>query len=320
MDYHLDKKIRLNNQTKHESLYSWCLQEIGDNGEQIGRDLIPWEWSFHFTASELLLNQSFKFGELSIFEDEEEKEEDTTFKDSEVITANLHPGVCDDGKRLESDPRFSMFGTDRGITDFSLRVNAVYDGKKEYCKVWGCVSFTSEIDFRYETTPDTVQIYLGLTKDKFDKLATLISNKTIDVVRVGVSKVSGFYSDWSPSISTDNVKVLVRGSEQKIDIPEGCEIEPPKLGDVGEFELTIITRSKLNPKQCFKALNITKLFEEDFEAYEEDEEEVEVEEPEDVKKLLLAQIARNQLELLKLKTPVWLITLFLGLLLLSLWL
>jgi len=117
---------------------------------------------------------------------------------------------------------------------------------------------------------------------------------------------------------TGSISVLTRGSEQHIEIPEGCEIDPPRLGDVGEFELILLTRCELNPKQSFKALNISKLFEEDFEAYEDDEGEVEA--PEDVNKLLLAQIARSQLELLKLKTPVWLITLFLGLMLLSLWL
>lgn len=318
MDCHLDNKIRLNNKTEHESLYSWCLQEINGEGEQVGRDLIPWKWSFHFTASELRLSQGFEFGELSIFEDDEaEKEEEPKFQDSKMITATLHPGICTDGKWLEDDSRFSMLGTDRAITDFSLRINAVDEGEKEYCSVWGCVSYTSEIDFRDETTPDTIEIYLGLSKERFDRLAGLISNKTVDVMRIGVSRVSGFYSDWSPSISTNSVKVLAHGSDQEIDIPEGCEIKPPNLGNVGKFDLTLITRSKLNPKQNLKALNISKLFEDDHEIYEEENE---IEEPEDVNQLLLAQIARNQAELIKLKTPVWIVAILLGMLVLTIWL
>lgn len=315
MDYHLDNKIRLNDKTEHESLYSWCLQEINSEGEQIGSDLIPWEWSFHFTASELRLSQGFEFGELSFFDDEEkEQEEEPKFQDAEVITAIIHPGICTDGKWLDDDPRFSMLGTNRAITDFSIRISPVDEGEKEYCKVWGCVSYTSEIDFRDETTPDTVEIYLGLTKERFYKLAELISNKSIDVARIGISRVSGFYSDWSPSISTNSVKVLARGSEQEIDIPEGCKIDPPKLGSVGKFDLTLITRSKLDPKQNFNTLNISKLFEDDYEMYEEEEE---IEQPEDIKKLLLAQIANNQAELLKLKTPIWFIAILLGIFLLT---
>jgi len=309
MDFHLDNEIRLNNKTENESLYSWCLQEINSEGTQAGRDLIPWNWSFHFTASELRLIQGFEFGEESFLDDDE--------KVSEVITATLHPGICTDGKWLEDDPRFSMLGTDRTITEFSLRISAVDEGEKEYCNVWGCVSYTSEIDFRDETTPDTVQIYLGLSKERFDRLADLISSKTIDVVRIGVSRVAGFYCDWSPSITTNSVKVLARGSEQEIDVPEGCEIEPPRLGDVEKFDLTLITRGKFNLKQNFNTLNISKIFEDECEVYEEEEEIVE---PEDVNKLLLTQIARNQAELLKLKKPVWFAAIFLGLLLLTMWL
>lgn len=312
----LDKKIRLNNITKHKSLYTWCLQETDESGEQVGRDLIPWAWSFNFTASELRLVQEFNFGERSSFDtDDSGGEEQPRFQDSETITGNLHPGLCTDGINLEDEPSFSMFGTDRRIAEFRLRITAVGVGvgEKEYCHVNGFVSFTFEIDFQDITHPDTVEIALGLSQERFDKLAGEISRKSVDVVRVRVSKVSGFYSEWSPSISTRNVKVLTRDDDQKVDIPEDCEIKLPKLGEVGEFGLTLVTRSMLNPKQSFATLNISKLFEDDYENYEEEREE-----PEDVKELLLAQIARNQVELLKLKTPVWLVTLFLGLLALSL--
>ena len=86
---------------------------------------------------------------------------------------------------------------------------------------------------------------------------------------------------------------------------------------MGKFDLTIITRSKLDPTQNLKALNISKLFEDDYEMYEDEEEIVE---PEDVNKILLAQIARNQAELIKLKTPVRFVAILLGVLLLTIWL
>jgi hypothetical protein len=316
MDYHLEKEIRLNDKTEHESLYSWCLQEIGSKGEQVGRDLIPWEWSFHFTASELRLNQGVEFGELSLFDDEE-PEQEKKFKDTEIITATLHPGICTDGKYLEDDPRFSMFGTDRAITEFTLRIYKIDDKDKESCSMWGGVSYTSEIDFRDETEPDSIEIHLGLSKERFNNVAHLISNKSVDVVRVGLSRVSGFYSDWSPSISTNSVKVLTRGSDHEIKKPDGCDIDPPRLGEVGKFDLTLITRCKLNPKQNLKTLKLSKLFEDDLETYEE---EVAIEEQEDVTKLLMAQIANNQVEIIKIRKPLWLVVILLAILLLIIWL
>lgn len=314
MDYHLDKEIKLNNKTENEP-YTWCLQEIDSEGEQVGRDLIPWNWSFHFTASELRLNQGFGFGELSLFEDDESVEKkEQKFEDDEIIIATLHPGICTDGKFLEDDPIFSMLGTDREITEFTIRIFRIDDSQKEGCRISGGVSYTSEVDFRDETSPDFIEIHLGLSKERFNKIADIISNKTVDLVRIGVSRVSGFYSDWSPSISTNSVKVLTHESEQEITKPGGCDIDPPTLGEVGKFDFTIITRRKLNLKQNLKILNISKLFEDKYEMYED-----EVEEQEDITKLLMAQISNNQAEIIKIKKPLWLVVILLGLLLLTLW-
>lgn len=314
MDYHLDKKIQLNNKTEHKDLYSWCLQEIKNEKEQQGvRDLIPWKYDFYFTASELRLSQGLEFGKRSILE--KEQRDEPTFQDSEVITATLHPGTCTDGELLEDAPEFSMFGTDRNITKFSLSISAVEEGKKEYCKVWGCVGYTMEVDFRDDTTPDAIVIYLGLSRERFTKFSKLISNKLIDVARVRIDRVSGFYSDWSPSISTDCVKVLACESEQKIDIPKDCEIEPPKLGNVGAFDLTLITRNKLNPKQNLNSLNISKLFGYNGKIHEE-----KIEESEDTNKRLLTQIAQNQVDqnkLVQLKIPIWITVVLLVILLLT---
>ena len=307
MDHHLEKQIRLNNKTKYQSLYSWCLEEIDDTGEKTDRDWIPWKWRFYFTVSELRLDQSLRL------DDEQDKAKG--FEESQIIAGNLHPGICTDGKYLEDDPRFSMLGTDREITDFGIRIHAISGDESEYCKIFGFVSYTSEIDFYEQTEPDFIQITVGLSEDKFNQLANLISNKMIDVARINVSKVSGFYSEWSPDITTRSVKVLTsQKKDQKVIMPEGCKIDPPSLGKVGEFELTLITRCKLFPKQNFETLNISKLFEEEDDF---SEEEIQIDEHEDINKLLLTAIVQNQLEILKLRVPIWIIAILLVILVLS---
>lgn len=315
MDYHLEREIRLNNKSEHEGLYKWSLEEFDSDGDKVGSDQIPWNWSFHFSISELRLIQGVEFGELSFFEDEEDEpnKEEQKLEESEAILATLHPGYCTDGKWLENDTRFSMFGTNRTISDFSLRIYKVEKEEDEHCSIWGGVSCTSEIDFRDETSPDSIELQLALSADRFDKLAGLISRKEIDVARMSLSRVSGFYSEWSPSISTSRVKVLARGREQEIIKPDECDIEPPRLGEVEKFDLTLITRCKLNPKQDFTTLNISKLFDKE-EVYEEESEE-----PEDITKTLLVKIALNQAEIIKLKTPLWIAVVLLGLLVLGKW-
>jgi hypothetical protein len=53
LDYHTDYEVKLITDTVHSGLYKWCLQEFDSDGEQVGRDLIPWGWSLAFDATNL---------------------------------------------------------------------------------------------------------------------------------------------------------------------------------------------------------------------------------------------------------------------------
>ena len=91
----------------------------------------------------------------------------------------------------------------------------------------------------------------------------------MNILQIRLRGVSGFYSEWSPSIRTNNVKVLTASKEQVIITEGSCEITPPRLGDVDEFDMTVIQCHKLNSKQDQKNFNIDKPFKEPND-YEED--------------------------------------------------
>lgn len=239
MEYHLDNKLRLSRDVEHSSLYKWCLREFDENGEQIGRDHIPWHWSLNFTITEFrYFFNIFQERDYKLFESNDEDKSDTeTDEDLETnaterIIASLSP--TNDSKRFGSYTKFSMFGTNREITDFRLHIET---SEEESCGIWGSVSYTSEVDFRDETMDDCVEIYISLKPEKFEKIVDLVKSDTINEPSIRISNVDGFYSDWSPSISTDEVKVLTRSDEQNLDIPEDCKIDPPRLGKVGELDL-----------------------------------------------------------------------------------
>lgn len=315
MDYHLERKIRLSEGSEYKSLYSWSLQEFNDEGETIGNDQVPWKWSLFFTASELRYYHSIVIGKSKESDDENNK---VPVEERERISAILHSGRCDDGEYLEYDTSYSMFGADRRIKKFSLEILRLNEGKeKEQCYALGWVSFTADTDFQVETMDDTVIITLVLAQNRFNKLIELIQAQRADSVLVSLERVSGFYSEWSPDVSTNKIKILTQSNKQKIILPENCKIDPPRLGDVGEFEITIIQRNKINPKQNLGGIDIDKLFEEP-----ENEEEV-LEQLEnwtsqpETNSLLIAQLARNQAILAKLRTPIWLIFITLLLLLIK---
>jgi hypothetical protein len=137
-----------------------------------------------------------------------------------------------------------MFGTDRIIKSFQLEIHPITDAdKQESCSAWGSVSYTDtdEID-SIGTTDDCVTFYLFVKLDTFARYGAKVAHGLVDEIILSVKSVAGFYSEWSPSISTDRVKVLVTGEEHKVTLPTGLSFKPPRLGEVGSAELFINRR------------------------------------------------------------------------------
>jgi hypothetical protein len=133
---------------------------------------------------------------------------------------------------------FSMFGTGRTIKRFELHIERLKnENEPERCMTWGCVSYTSEVDFRNETTEDCLIFMMYLSPRRFAAYAEKIASSAVDEVFLRLTGVSGFYSDWSPGISTDHVKVLTGGREHEVATPDDCDINPPRLGDVNEAQV-----------------------------------------------------------------------------------
>lgn len=238
MEFHTDHEVRLNDTSEHKSLYQWSLQEVSKEGAKIGIEQIPWPWSLYFTAHRL------EYSRIIELEKPDDSASDNPLprssRETEVIYARLRSGFAKDGKTLEDEVRFSMFGTRRAVDDFSLRIIRLDSaGGHEKCHVWGCVSYTSEVDFSDETVDDMVEISIVLSPERFDRLREMLTTQKVVLAKVKLKGVSGFYSEWSPSISTDSVKILTANTDQELTIPEGCAIKPPRLGGVQEFSLTV---------------------------------------------------------------------------------
>jgi hypothetical protein len=131
-----------------------------------------------------------------------------------------------------------MLGTDRAIQDFSLEIHPIDNlAENERCTAWGTVAFTSEVDFRTETTADCVVFYLFVRSDRFLRYATQVAKGLVDEILLRVSRVPGLYSDWSPSVSTRDVKILTMGDEQAVALPSGVSFDLPRLGLIGSATL-----------------------------------------------------------------------------------
>ena len=218
MKYHLDRRVVFNTQSRHPNLYSWCLQELDEAGEPTGRDLIHWDGTQYFDAAELSLvvSEGVKPNFSSDADDAVQVQAST------CISATLVPDRERQGILLNPETRYSMVGTDRWDVAFRLVVRPPSeDFPDTQCRVWGCPSYSFELDFRECTRKAEVVFDLTVSRATFDRYAEMIRASAGLSGQLQVSGVSGFYSDWSPSISTDSVKVLTE--DQRNHIVEGEE-------------------------------------------------------------------------------------------------
>ena len=213
MEYHFDCKVELHKEEEFPGLYAWYLSEKDNKGSSNADKLCPWNWSFYFESVELSVRTTIEKTHEGIVSRKE-------------CRAKL---VCTDAVN------FSMFGTKRKINSVALSIHPNDEG--EYCSAFGIVSYTAETDFRNHTEEDYLGFSVFLNSANFDSLvATLEAGAKNLLFQVGA--IDGFYSEWSPSISTNQVKVLPAGSENKItSFMSG--IEPPRLGTVGEWRLSL---------------------------------------------------------------------------------
>jgi hypothetical protein len=240
VDFHLEHRLRLVTAPEHENLYAWAINEIDGQAQQIGPDQIPWPWTLRFIATSCELRDSIKIKSKPQVEDAAPALAE--IEQAQIIRAELRPGIFGD-----EETAFSMFGTGRMIERFQLEILPIANpAESERCHTWGSVSYTTEIDFRDDTSDDCIVFYLFVKSETFASYAEKIASRAVDELILGVKSVDGFYSEWSPSVSTSLVKVLTGGKEQAISLAPGFEFEPPRLGRVGTAELWINRRIELS--------------------------------------------------------------------------
>lgn len=282
MEHHLDREIRLLEETEHKSLYTWFLQEFTKEGKALAPKLIPWSWSLAFRATELKYIRRF----------DETAPDDLSQSEDEFIHATLTPSQ-QSGER--HPPEYSMFGTNRLIQDFSVTIHKLQNEQDaEQCTLWGSVGYTMDCDDHIDTKDDLLCFRVDLKPENYDVLCYLAKHGGHqDELLLSVKRVSGFYSQWSPAISAHSLKVLAADTEQSVIRQEGCN-EPPRLGEISGFRLQFSRRTSL----CIPPAEKDDVAKDDS---------VPPSLPVDVNAALLPVIHELQKTLKRLRIPFWLI-------------
>ncbi|WP_314945936.1 hypothetical protein [Bradyrhizobium cosmicum] len=237
MDYRVENRVVLSTEREHKNLYDWSIKEFDSKGRQIGRDQIPWGYSLYFEVIELIPSCN-----LNMTADGPEGLASNA-EVSEHIFGKLRPSI-----EARQSGTYSMFGTQRQISEFGLFIYRSANDE-DRCQLWGSIGYTTEWDFESQTQEDSIQAYVHLSAPKFEHLMSFIKFPRPTSAGLRLTGVSGFYSEWSPSIRTDHIKVLANAADQKVEAPQGLEFGPPVLGRVREFDLSFQQKYPLMVKE-----------------------------------------------------------------------
>jgi hypothetical protein len=250
MDFHLERKLQVAAQSVQTLTDRWIINEIDQNDQIVGGDYIPFDWSLIFTATEIVLHETIKVTKSNIADPVDAAHQ-------RLIQVSLSPGSGIDDVGRWGQTTYRMFGTDRIIKKFALRILPLRsEDEIETCSAYGCVSFTSKAeDLLMETESDVIEFSLMVRPSTFGEYANHISAATVDEMILNVKGVAGFYSEWSPTISTRNVKVLTQGEEhQSLQIPADFKVIIPRLGSYLTTTLQINTK-RVPPREPPTAIN-----------------------------------------------------------------
>lgn len=218
-----EHSIRLGTDTKFPSLYGWCLQEVDEHGDQIGRDYPPWSGNVWFGLDQLHYSLSYERDRYGI-----DPERSVNRKISERIFADL---VVRE-KGILGKTTLSFIGFAEPISRLSLTIRP---GDEEYCNTFGY----PELDDTYGYSESVLFVDIVLKPDTFSNYVQLIQSGTVAGGTLVLKGVPGFYAEWTPEIYTDKIKVL---SEQTVANADTADVEARRLDVVEEYSLTLHTR------------------------------------------------------------------------------
>ena len=231
MEDNLDFKVVINNKSEYESLYSWSINEVGEDGDRVqqhpllSEDYVQFRGSSLFLTKKLSYQSTFKLEPDVFLDDSGELYKEET----EIIWGKMFP----DNRR--SYTNYSIFGTNRTIESLDLKILGVDKGK-ESCRCRGFPSYTINNDIEDITTDDYCGVIVYVSHNKFKELKDSITNKSISSLQVNLGGVNGFYSPWSP-VERPLTLIKILTTDQPVEIPENFDLEIPKLGIINEIEL-----------------------------------------------------------------------------------
>jgi len=332
MNHELNRTIKLNDDSKYTSLYSWSLEEYDFEGNKVEEGFIPMQiGSIYLNVEKLAYRNNF--------EGLEDGPESSKFNESEHIHGELK--TLEDSSPLfnNNTNTFSMFGTDREIKHFGIEIyktdngergkgfsrsGRTIDSKKENYFLTGHIGWQEDgdLDIPPHAAEDSLYIVVILKEERFNKIKQYIKDG-FNPRYISIRHADGFYNQWTPSLHLGSIKILsddcAFGKDepyvQQVEMTKECNITPPRIGKLYDFNIHFCIESNISVDD-----NNENEYEDDYKNDYETDGPVELESSTDVISSQLSQISDLGLKLSKsslaaLRLPLWTIAITLLLIL-----
>lgn len=244
MDYFLERKVKINRNTESKNFYTWCLNEFDENDKQIGPDWEPFRQSLSFTLASLQVTTDLHIDNLTdgkspqIISNLIDQSKSSSYKS---IQGKFYSGSLDDNGHLINKDQFSILGTARTIKEFHVVIMQLRDESAETCFLIVNPSYESEgFDFRKIIEKDIAAFEVYLAEAKFNKLAKLIEDRSIDSATLSVRNVEGVYAPHYPTIS-NHYEIKFLTSKDVVQGLENTNFEGTATQRVGNFSIKLTT-------------------------------------------------------------------------------
>lgn len=253
MKRNLEYTLKVQAESAHESLFSWYIQEHDESGRAIGKKFIPWNWTLPFRVSSFSYTTDIE-AEMNYGNGVPARQE---IRRGSMIKAILEPDTGEFRKMT-----FSMFGTERTINVFELRIlPTTEDSQAESLTVSASVSYDHDDEHGHETEPDCLEFTMYVSHEFFSHILDRLERPHLKA-SFSFRTLHGFYAEWTPLVRTDFVKVLAQpttlGIQQaSLVLGEGISELPTDLhrtGPVQDYHLGITNQFSVSSELSYRDL------------------------------------------------------------------
>jgi hypothetical protein len=215
-NFNLERRVHIKPEQEHPTLYRWYLQEHDASGAPVGEKYIPWNWSIDFRASFLKYTSAVGLDKFrSAAETLDEGASDRSARankwfQTQRISGDFSPVADRWGRKM----KLGFFGTSRTLSHVSVEIDCDDSILAPTFSGFASPSYeTEDAEMVKYHEADFCGFNIRLPRSQFEDAKGLLLGGLKVGAGLSLSGVRGLYSPWTPTVVTNEIRILPDGQE-----------------------------------------------------------------------------------------------------------